>query len=76
LFSEKIGLKAYYDKTYYRVKFLDFLKKDKKSHLPRVTKRLIHDAFFAGAKPPKLPAGGERFACELAPFKGERIARY
>ncbi|MDR2740674.1 MAG: hypothetical protein LBB98_00745, partial [Treponema sp.] len=33
LFSEKIGFKAYYDKRYYGVKFLDFLNNDKKSHL-------------------------------------------
>ena len=54
LFSEKIGFKAYYDKTYDGVKFLDFLNKDKKSHLPEVTKRLIHDSFFAGVKAPEL----------------------
>jgi hypothetical protein len=34
LFSEKIGFKAYYDKRYYGVKFLDFLNNNKKSHLP------------------------------------------
>jgi hypothetical protein len=54
LFSEKIGFNVYYDKTYYGVKFLDFLNKDKKSHLPLVTKRLIHDAFFAKVKVPEL----------------------
>jgi hypothetical protein len=37
LFSEKIGFKAYYDKKYYGVKFLDFLNKGKKSYLPQVT---------------------------------------
>jgi transposase len=58
LFSEKIGFKAYYDKTYYGVKFLDFLNKDKKSHLPQVTKRFIHDAFFAGVKTPELTDRG------------------
>jgi transposase len=41
LFSEKTGFKAYYDKTYHDVKFPEFLNKDKKSHLPQVTKRLI-----------------------------------
>ncbi|MFP3091206.1 hypothetical protein LQZ21_12865, partial [Treponema sp. TIM-1] len=61
LFSEKIGFKAYYDKTYYGVKFLDFLNKDKTSHLPQVTKWLIHDSFFADVKVPELAdrtAGG------------------
>jgi transposase len=58
LFSEKIGFKAYYDKTYYRVKFPAFLNKDKKSHLPQVTKRLIHDSFFACVKAPELTDGG------------------
>ncbi|MDR2802960.1 MAG: hypothetical protein LBB22_01560 [Treponema sp.] len=58
LFSEKIGFKAYYDKRYYGVKFLDFLNKDKKSHLPQVTKRLIHASFFASDNPPELPAKG------------------
>jgi hypothetical protein len=52
LFSEKIGFKAYYDKTYHDVKFPEFLNKGKKSHLPEVTKRLIHDSFFASAKTP------------------------
>ncbi|MFP3089619.1 hypothetical protein LQZ21_04765 [Treponema sp. TIM-1] len=62
LFSEKIGFKAYYDKKYYRVKFFDFLNKDKKSHLPQVTKRFIHDSFFAEVKVPELAdrTGGER----------------
>ena len=44
--SEKTGFKAYYDK---------------KSHLPQVTKRLIHDSFFASVKVPELAgnaAGG------------------
>ena len=61
LFSEKIGFKAYYDKKYYRVKFPEFLNKDKKSHLPQVTRRLIHDSFFASVKTPELAgkaAGG------------------
>ena len=61
LFSEKIGFKAYYDKKYYGVKFLEFLNKDKSSHLPEVTKRLIHDSFFADVKVPELAgkaAGG------------------
>jgi hypothetical protein len=40
LFGEKIGFKVYYD-----VKFPEFLNKDKKSHMPQVTKRLIHDSF-------------------------------
>ena len=54
LFSEKIGFKAYYDKTYYDVKFPEFLNNGKKSYLPQVTERLIHDSFFAGAKAPEL----------------------
>jgi hypothetical protein len=58
LFSEKIGFKAYYDKTYYGVKFLDFLNNDKKSHLPQVTKRLIHDFFFASVKALELVGRG------------------
>jgi transposase len=58
LFSEKIGFKVYYDKKYYGVKFPEFLNKDKKSHMPQVTKRLIHDSFFAGAKNPELARGG------------------
>jgi hypothetical protein len=35
-------------------KFSGFLNKDKKSRLPEVTKRLIHDSFFASAKTPEL----------------------
>jgi hypothetical protein len=74
LFSEKIGFKTYYGKTYYGVTFFDFLNKDKKSHLPQVTQRLIrksgliprssapgrliHDAFFAGIKAPELTGRG------------------
>jgi transposase len=58
MFSEKLGFKAYYNKTYYDVKFLDFLNKDKKSHLPQVTKRLIHDCYFASVKIPELQVGG------------------
>jgi hypothetical protein len=50
LSSEKTGFKAYYDKTYHDVKFLEYLNKGKKSHLPQVAKRLIYDAFFAGVK--------------------------
>jgi hypothetical protein len=50
LFSEKTGFKAYYGKTYYDVKFPEFLNKDKKSHLPQATKRLIYDSFFASVK--------------------------
>jgi hypothetical protein len=53
LFSEKIGFKVYYG-----VKFPDFLNKDKKSHMPQVTKRLIRDSFFASAKNPELARGG------------------
>jgi hypothetical protein len=37
---------------------LDFLNKDKKSYLPQVTKRLIHDSFFARVKVPELTLGG------------------
>ncbi|MDR1317513.1 MAG: hypothetical protein LBK13_11645, partial [Spirochaetales bacterium] len=58
LFSEKIGFKAYYDKTYHDVKFPEFLNKGKKSHLPQVTKRLIYDSFFASVKAPDVAAGG------------------
>jgi hypothetical protein len=58
LFNEKIGFKAYYDKKYYVLKFPGFLNKDKKSHLPEVTKRLIHDSFFASAKTPELTGKG------------------
>lgn len=80
LFSEKIGFKAYYDKKYYGVKFLEFLNKDKPSHLPEVTKRLIHDSFLADVKTPELACkaarAGERFARELKRFRGEGIARY
>jgi hypothetical protein len=36
------------------VKFPEFLNNGKKSHLPQVTKRLIHDAFFANVKVPEL----------------------
>ncbi|MDR2070020.1 MAG: hypothetical protein LBP81_01185, partial [Treponema sp.] len=68
--------KAYYDKKYYGLNFLDFLNKDKKSYLPQVTKRLIHDSFFAGVKVPELTLGGEHFTRELEPLRGERIARY
>jgi hypothetical protein len=57
LFSEKIGFKVYYDKTCCEVKFPAFLNKDKKSHLPQVTKRLIHDSFFASVKVPELAGG-------------------
>jgi hypothetical protein len=57
LFSEKIGFKAYYDKKYYGVKFPEFLNKGKKSHMPQVTKRIIHDSFFASVKTPELAAG-------------------
>jgi transposase len=60
LFSEKIGFKVYYDKRYYDVKFPEFLNKGKKTHLPQVTQRLIHDSFFASVKAPELAvrAGG------------------
>jgi hypothetical protein len=58
LFSEKIGFKVYYDKTYYRVKFPEFLNNGKASHIPQVTKRLIHDSFFASVKVPELAGGG------------------
>jgi hypothetical protein len=57
MFSEKIGFKAYYDKTYYDVRFLDFLNKGKTSHLPQVTKRLIYDCFYANVKAPELQGG-------------------
>jgi hypothetical protein len=40
------------------VKFPEFLNKDKKSRLPEVTKRLIHDSFFASIKAPELTARG------------------
>jgi transposase len=58
LFSEKIGFKVYYDKKYYNVKFPEFLNKDKKTHMPQVTQRLIHDSFFASVKAPELAAKG------------------
>jgi hypothetical protein len=58
LFSEKIGFKAYYDKTYYDVKFPEFLNKGRQSRLPQVTKRLIHGSFFASVKAPELAGGG------------------
>jgi hypothetical protein len=58
LFSEKIGFKAYYDKTCRDVKFPEFLNKGKKPYLPQVTKRLIYDSFFAGAKAPALAGSG------------------
>ena len=54
LFSEKTGFKAYYDKVYYEVKFLDFLNKDKRFPLPQVTGRLIYDCSFSGVKTPEL----------------------
>jgi hypothetical protein len=57
LFSEKIGFKACYDRQYYGVKFPEFLNKDKKSRLPEVTKRLIHDSFFSSVKVPELARG-------------------
>jgi hypothetical protein len=60
LFSEKIGFKAYYDKTYYDVKFPEFLNKGRQSHLPQVTKRLIHGSFFASVKSPELAGRGRR----------------
>ena len=54
--------------------------KDKPSHLPEVTKRLIHDSFLADVKTPELACkaarAGERFARELKRFRGEGIARY
>jgi hypothetical protein len=49
---------VYYDKQYYGVKFPEFLNKDKKSHLPEVTKRLIYDSFFASVKVPELAGRG------------------
>jgi hypothetical protein len=51
MFSEKIGFKAYCDKKYYWVKFPGILNKDKKSHIPQVTKRLIHDTFCQRENP-------------------------
>ncbi|MDR0707919.1 MAG: hypothetical protein LBF60_08620, partial [Treponema sp.] len=74
----KIGFKAYYDKQYYEVKFPAFLNKDKKSHLPQVTKRLIHDSFFASVKVPELASGGGggRFPRELTRSGSEVIASY
>jgi hypothetical protein len=57
LFSEKTGFKAHYDKKYYRVKFPEFLNKDKKSHMPQIIKRLIHDSFFVSVKTPELAPG-------------------
>jgi hypothetical protein len=74
----RIGFKAYYNKQCYGVQFFDFLNKDKTSHLPQVTKRLIHDSFFADVKAPELTGkgGGERFVRELPLLKGERITRY
>jgi hypothetical protein len=69
LFSEKAGFKACYGKQYYGVKFLEFLNKGKKSHLPEVAKRLIHDSFFTSFTSVKVPEltdrkwrRGERFA--------------
>jgi hypothetical protein len=58
LFSEKIAFKVYYDKKYYGVQFPEFLNKDKKSHLPEVTKRLIHDSFCTSVKVPELTGRG------------------
>jgi hypothetical protein len=58
LFSEKIGFKAYYDKTYHDVKFPELVNKGKKSHLPQVTKRLIYDSFFASVKDRDAAARG------------------
>jgi hypothetical protein len=61
------------------VKFPEILNNGKKSYLPQVTKRLIHDTFFANVKVPELAGrdgGGERFARELAALGGELIARY
>jgi hypothetical protein len=58
LFSEKIGFKAYCDKTYYPVEFPEFLNKGVCSHLPQVTKRLLYDCFLASVKTPELSAGG------------------
>jgi transposase len=57
MFSEKIGFKAYYNKTYYDVELLDFLNKDKSSHLPQVTKRLLFNCYFASVKTPELQGG-------------------
>jgi transposase len=54
LFSEKIGFKVYYDKTYHEVKFPEFLNKGRKTHLPQVTKRLIYDSFFSDVKAPEF----------------------
>ncbi|MDR2258775.1 MAG: hypothetical protein LBE14_06465 [Treponema sp.] len=77
LISEKIGFKAYYDKKYYNVKFPEFLNKGKTSHMPQVTKRLIHDSFFTDVKTPELAeGGGERFPRELTRLGGEVIAGY
>jgi hypothetical protein len=56
------------------VKFPEFLNKGKKSHMPQVTKRLIHDSFFASVKTPELApgwgGGGLTFPLEINPFKG------
>jgi hypothetical protein len=57
LFRRKTGFKTYYGKTYHNVKFLEFLNKSKKSHLPQVTKRLVYDS-FASFKAPDAAAGG------------------
>jgi hypothetical protein len=55
--NEETGKRTYCDKKYYGVKFPEFLNKGKKSNMPQVTKRLIHDSFFASVKTPE-PAPG------------------
>jgi transposase len=50
LFSEKLGFKAYYNKTLYPVKFIEHLSVDGQTHLPEVTRRLLYLCFFANVK--------------------------
>jgi hypothetical protein len=47
LFSEKIGFQAYYEKTYYPVKFIGFGKGRKTTHVPDVVKILIQKNYYA-----------------------------
>jgi hypothetical protein len=57
LFSERIGFQVMYDKKFYPVKPLDFLKKN--TRLPEVTKSLLNNFYFAdGKKNPSLLVGG------------------
>jgi hypothetical protein len=50
LFSEKLGFKAFYNKTLYPVKSIERLSVDGQPDLPEVTRRLLYLCFFAIVK--------------------------